>query len=280
MEGEDTESDNPRAFPNKNVWQRISVVFAGPFFNFILAFVCAFVVICFTGYDAPVIYQTIDGYPAAEAGLTAGDTIVSINGHHVHFASDVRAYSLFHLGEDATIVYKRDGVKYTTTVVPKYSEEDGTYLYGFQWSGVAKKDNIFANFGHAFYEVRYYIYVTLQSLRSLVTGGASMNDLSGPVGIVSTVGNDYEAAVAYGGLRSGFLMLMEWMILLSANLGVMNLLPLPALDGGRLVFLIVEAIRRKKVDPNKEGFVHMIGIVLLLLLMVIVMFNDIRKLFV
>ena len=114
----------------------------------------------------------------------------------------------------------------------------------------------------------------------LVTGGASVNDLSGPVGIVKNIGDSYESSVSTSGFWSGMLSMLSWGVLLSANLGVMNLLPLPALDGGRLVFLIVEAIRRKRIDPDKEGYVHLVGIVLLLILMVVVMFNDIRKLFI
>ena len=113
----------------------------------------------------------------------------------------------------------------------------------------------------------------------LVTGQLSVNELSGPVGIVKNMGDTYTQAVESEGYYTAFLNILNWVILLSANLGVMNLLPLPALDGGRLVVLIVEAIRRKKIDPNKEGFVHLIGIALLFLLMFVVMFNDIRKLF-
>lgn len=114
----------------------------------------------------------------------------------------------------------------------------------------------------------------------LCTGAASVNNLSGPVGIVKNMGDTYEQAVSMSGIWLGILNMLNWGVLISANLGVMNLLPLPALDGGRLVFLIVEAIRRKRVDPEKEGYVHLVGIVLLLLLMVVVMFNDIRKLIV
>ena len=141
------------------------------------------------------------------------------------------------------------------------------------------KGNALTNLKNSFYEVRYWIYTTLQSLRMLVTGQLSVNELSGPVGIVKNMGDTYTQAVESEGYYTAFLNILNWVILLSANLGVMNLLPLPALDGGRLVFLIVEAIRRKKIDPNKEGFVHLIGIALLFLLMFVVMFNDIRKLF-
>ena len=112
----------------------------------------------------------------------------------------------------------------------------------------------------------------------LVTGQVGINEMSGPVGIVKGVSDTYDAGAAVGWF-SVFVVMLNWTILLSANLCVMNLLPLPALDGGRLVFLIIEAIRGKGVDPEKEGMVHFIGICLLMALMVIIMFNDIRKLF-
>ena len=113
----------------------------------------------------------------------------------------------------------------------------------------------------------------------LVTRQVSVNQMSGPVGIVKSIGDTYSQSVSNDGYYYAIMNMLNWTILLSANLGVMNLLPLPALDGGRLVFLIVEAIRGKKIDPNKEGFVHAIGILLLFALTLIVMFNDISKLF-
>ena len=114
----------------------------------------------------------------------------------------------------------------------------------------------------------------------LVTRQISVNEMSGPVGIVKNIGDTYTQSVTDSGYYYAFLNMLNWAILLSANLGVMNLLPLPALDGGRLVFLIIEAIRGKRIDPNKEGIVHFIGIILLFGLMFVVMFNDIRKLFI
>ena len=125
--------------------------------------------------------------------------------------------------------------------------------------------------------VKYWIDYTVDSLRMLVTGRVGMKDLSGPVGIVSAVDDVYQEA-APAGLSVIILNLMNIGILITANLGVMNLLPLPALDGGRLVFLIIEAIRGKRVSPDKEGMVHFAGFALLMVLMVVVMFNDIMKL--
>ncbi len=279
MEGEDAESQDPHAFMNKSVWARISVVFAGPFFNFILAFLGAFLLMCFAGYDEPVISGVSEGYAAAEAGLQKGDEIIKINNKRIHFFREVSVYSAMHAGETVEITYERGGKRYQTTLVPTYDEEDQRYYYGVLASA-RTKGNVLDNAVHAVYEVKYWIVTTLQGLRMLFTGGASLNDLSGPVGIVKGMGDVYEESLANDGYFYVFLNMLNWLVLLSANLGIMNLLPLPALDGGRLVFLIIEAIRRKRVDPEKEGMVHLAGIVLLMLLMVVVMFNDIRKLFI
>jgi regulator of sigma E protease len=281
MEGEDEDSSDEHAFGKKSVWARMSVVFAGPFFNFILAFVFAFILMSCIGYDQPVLTDVTEGYPAKEAGMQAGDQIVKINHLSIHFAREISAYSTFHSGETIEVTYVRDGEKYTATLTPKYDEDAGRALYGFQYSTQnRKKSNVLVNIKNSFYEVRYWIYSTIQSLRMLVTRQVSANDLSGPVGIVKNIGDTYQDAVTQEGYYTAFLNMLNWGILLSANLGVMNLLPFPALDGGRLVFLIVEAIRRKRIDPNKEGIVHLIGIILLFALMFFVMFNDIRKLFV
>ena len=275
MEGEDEESTDDRAFNKKSVWARISVVAAGPIFNFIMAFVFAIVLIACHGVDKPVLKGVIDGYAAQEAGLQEGDTIVKMNGKSIHFSRDISAYTVFNPGEPVEIVYERDGESHTTTLTPKYSEEDGRYLYGVTFGG-SERVGIVDTVVYSFWEVGYNIDTTIQSLKMLVSSGVTVNDLSGPVGIVGTMGEVYDQAEdAY----YKFLNMLNWTIMLSANLGVMNLLPIPALDGGRLVFLAVEAVRGKPIDPNKEGLVHMIGIILLFGLMFVVMFNDIRKLF-
>lgn len=280
MEGEDESSEDERAFNNKPVLARMSVVFAGPFFNFIMAFVFSLILIGANGYDKPVLSAATNGYPAQEAGLKAGDEILKLNHFRVHFFNEINYYAVFHPGETVDVTYQRDGKTLHAQVKPTFNKKENRYLYGFQGSGEKYHGNVGEVITHSFYEVRRWIYVTIQSLRMLVTGGAGFNDLSGPVGIVSNVGSTYVQAVQQSGWVTGFLTVLTWAILLSANLGVMNLLPLPALDGGRLVFLIIEAIRRKPVPREKEGWVHAVGIVLLLGLMVVVMFNDIRKFFV
>ena len=150
-------------------------------------------------------------------------------------------------------------------------------MYGFQGSAQKTKGSVLSNLKYSVYEVEYWIRVTIDSLKSLVGGKVSVNDMSGPVGIVNMVGQVVEASRPDGVLYV-FLNLLNFGILLSVNLCVLNLLPLPALDGGRLVFLLLEVIRRgKRVDPEKEGMVHFVGLMLLMVLMLVVMFNDFRN---
>ncbi len=277
MEGEDEDSQDARSFQKKSVWARISVVAAGPVFNFIMAFVFAFILISCIGYDKPVIYDVMEGYPAQKAGMQAGDTIISMNGKKMHFYREVSLYSYFHPGKTIDIVYERDNERYETRLIPVLDEEEGRYLIGFYGSGLREKGNILDSLKYSVYELKYWISTTIDSLRMLISGRVSVNEVSGPVGIVKTIGDTYDESKSEGGYMV-FLNMLNIAILLSANLGVMNLLPLPALDGGRLVFLIIEAIRRKRIDPDKEGMVHFVGLVLLMLLMVFVMVNDIRQL--
>ena len=279
MEGEDDDSSDDRAFNKKSVWARMSVVFAGPFFNFIMAFVFAFIIIMCVGYDKPVISDVIEGYAAEEAGIQSGDVIVKINHTNIKFYREIGTYSMFHPGETVEITYERDGERKATELTPTYNEESGSYLYGFISTGERTDANVLTALSCSAHEVKYWIQTTVLTLKGLFSGMFSANDLSGPVGIVQSVGNTYQESVETSGVFYAILNMLNWGILLSANLGVMNLLPLPALDGGRLLFLIVEAIRRKRIDPNKEGLVHGIGIILLFLLMFLVLFNDIRKIF-
>ncbi len=276
--GEDEEAtDSPNNFNNKSVWARISVIAAGPVFNFILAWIFSVILIFMIGYDQPVIGSVEDGYPAAEAGLQEGDRVVRIGDKNIHIYREISAYLQFHPDEDVVLTYERDGEEHTVTLTPKMDEELGYERIGLASSGNTKA-NLLTAFQYGTYEVKYWIEVTLDSLRMLVTGQIGVDQLSGPVGIVDVVDETYQQSRSYG----AYVVVAQMLylaILLSANLGVMNLLPLPALDGGRLVFLFVEAVRKKRVPPEKEGYVHFAGIVLLMLLMVVVMYNDIQRVF-
>lgn len=278
MEGEDEDSDAEGSFQSKSVWARMAVVAAGPVFNFIMAFVLSLILIGFVGYDVPKLTDVVEGSPAAEAGMQVGDEIVKINGKKIHFSREISFYTYFHSGEEMDVVYKRDGEKHEVHLVPVLDEESGAYRVGIQYSALRERGNLLQTVKYSVYELHYWIDTTIQSLKFLITGVVGVNDLSGPVGIVKTIGDTYDESKAVSTF-SVVMSMLNIAILLSANLGVMNLLPIPALDGGRLVFLIIEAIRGKRIDPDKEGMVHFIGLVLLMILMVLVMFNDIRKLF-
>lgn len=284
MLGEDEENSDQSAFNNKSVWARISVVAAGPIFNFLLAFLLSMVIVGLTGYQPATVMEVMDGYPAKEAGLLPGDMITEINGRNIHSKDDITLYIQTHAGKTMKVEYKRaDGnggvERRSAVIVPQYSEEDGGYLMGVRFDGVAKPvSGLGQLLVHSAYEVKYWIQYVFDAFYMMFHGEVSLNDLSGPVGIVTTIDDTVDQVIPYG-RTVVILTLINFCILLSANLGVMNLLPIPALDGGRLVFLFIEAVRGKPIDKEKEGMVHMAGMMLLMALMVLVLFNDVRKLF-
>lgn len=277
MLGEDTaEEVIPGSFNSKSVWARMAVVAAGPVFNFIMAFVCAVIIIGMNGYISGEILQVEDGSPAMEAGLEAGDIITKADRTSVHTFSDFRMHIALNQGRKCTITYIRDGEKHQTTVTPEMTD-DGVYRIGIV-GGVQEKPKFGGLIISSFYEVKSNIDLVIKSLEMMIQGQVSRSDVAGPVGMFQVIGDSYESAAKYG-LRSVILTIADMILLLSANLGVMNLLPIPALDGGRLVFLIVEALRGKPVPRDKEGFVHMIGFVILMGIMALVMFNDFARIF-
>ena len=277
MLGEDEDEDGEGTFGSKSVWARISVIAAGPVFNFLLAFVLSLFIIGNIGYDVPILLGVSEGMPAQEAGLQAGDRITKMNGRSIRLYREVQNYSMFHEGEPVVFEYERDGQTYTTTVEPVMTQQG--YKYGISGSvNYRHKTNVMETVKYSAYEVYYWIDLTIQSLKMLLHGGVNLNDVSGPVGVVDVIGDTYEESKS-DGLLYIWLNLMNVAILLTANLGVMNLLPIPALDGGRLVFLLLEAIRRKRVNPETEAKIHFAGLMLLLVSMVVVMFNDVRKIF-
>ena len=277
MVGEDTESDAENAFNKKGVWTRISVVAAGPIFNFILAFVGAVIMVTCIGADKPIITEMMDGYPAYEAGVRAGDEIISMNGRNIGVYRDVSMYIQLHQGESVDLVYKRDGERFETTIVPKMSE-DGYYLMGISGGSYTKCDNPIEVVKYAGAEVNYWIHMVFDSLKMMVSGQVGREDVGGPVRIVSMMGDVYEESAAISGFAV-FINMLNMVIFLSANLGVMNLLPIPALDGGRLFIMLIEAVTRKRVPEKVEGYIHMTGFVLLMGLMVLILFNDISLMF-
>ncbi|MCD8022679.1 MAG: RIP metalloprotease RseP [Lachnospiraceae bacterium] len=278
MLGEDGEegSDEEGSFQSKSVAARFSVVAAGPVFNFILAFVLSIFIIGGIGYDPALVLGVTDGYPAAEAGLQEGDLITKMNGKRIRLYRQFSNYIYFHTGETIEFEYERDGETYTVSITPIMTENG--YKFGISGStNYRYKTNAVQTLYYSAYEVYYWIDTTLQSLNLLIHGGVSISDLSGPVGVVDTISETYQESLSDGAYYV-WLNMLNIAILLTANLGVMNLLPVPALDGGRLVFLIIEAIRRKRISPDVEARVNFVGFALLMVLMVVVMVSDVSKL--
>lgn len=362
MKGEDFEEGvEPGTFNSASVWGRISVVAAGPIFNFLLAFVLAVIIVAFIGYVPARVTAVQEGSPVQEAGLREGDMITEYNGYHIDIGNDLYSYlGLTEQGDGPiTLSYEREGVEHTVTYQPQV---DKSYLLGvlfdgnsdtmevsslihnmpMEEAGVREGDLITAingqrvegraayqkylesnplgkepvkvtilrdgeektisitprlytevNRGFAYnlasekttawnvlkygaIEVKYWIRTTVMSLKMLITGQFGVKDLSGPVGVVDVIGKAYTESKSEGALMV-WMNMLNMAILLSANLGVMNLLPLPALDGGRLVFLLIEAVCRRPVNRKVEGMIHFAGLMLLMLLMVYVMYNDILR---
>lgn len=266
------------SFLDAKVGARIATVLAGPIFNFILAFFLSLIIVGGIGSDLPVISQLSEGGAAEAAGLKQGDTIISLNGKKIHLYREISFFSMLNKGEDIQVVYERDGKEYSTTITPKYNQEEGRYYMGILGGYEYTKMDLGGTLLYSGYEVKYQIDNTIKSLQMLVQGRVKKEDVSGPVGMAQAVDTIYNASKPSGAYYI-FLNMLSFAILLSANLGVLNLLPLPALDGGRFVFLLIEAVRRKPVPPEKEGIVHFAGFVLLMVLMVFVLFNDLSRIF-
>lgn len=280
MMGEDDADDmSEGSFNSKSVWARMSVIVAGPVFNLILAWILCFIMILWIGYRAPVIDQVDEGYAAAEAGIQPGDVITKVNGTRVYLWDEISLYNQLNLnGDDMEITYERDGKETTVLLEPRMLEGDAYPRMGIANSPYRIHPGILGSAQYGFYTARYWVNYTFESLKMLVTGQVGVKQLSGPVGIVDMVDQTYQQAAAVN-IQSVILSMMNIGILLTANLGIMNLLPIPALDGGRLVFLIVEAIRGKRIPPEKEGFVHFLGFAALMVLMIVVLYNDVMRLF-
>ncbi len=281
---EDVKIDEEKSFQNKSIWARISVIAAGPIFNFLLAFVLAVIVLTYAGSDICRLIDVPEGGPAQEAGLQAGDEIVEINGTSVHLYRELLVYLSMNPGKEMDIVYERDGQKMQTHIVPQ-KDETGSYKIGVL-GGQRYPLGVADIFRYSFYEVKYNIVTTVKSLGMIFTGNITINDFSGPVGIATMVDDIVDEVQTETQddpfserAMTMFLTLANFVILISANLGVMNLLPIPALDGGRLLFLFIEAVRGKPVSREKEGIVQASGFIFLMAFMVIILFNDIRKIF-
>ena len=274
MEGEDEESDNAHAFGNASLPRRMLIVAAGALMNFLVGFLIVFAVIQPNGPNGGYIVSTLDSVDpastaAAEGGLQAGDEILEVDGYNILLRSDFEM--ALSRGADTTyeIVVRRDGEKVTLPAVvleATIEGEDGRKMIGLTFA--EQPDSIGMHIKMAVRTSLNYARLVWVSLGMLVSGQVGVDQLSGPVGVASVMATTASYSI------SAFLQLVAF---ISINLGVMNLLPLPALDGGRLVFLIIEGIRRKPVPAKYEGYIHAAGLLLLLALMVYVTGQDILR---
>lgn len=260
-----------RQFASKSLGKRAMTIFAGPMMNFVLAIVIFTILAIIQGVPVndPVLGRLTNDGAAKQAGLHAGDTVISIDGSEISSWEDIVEVIQKHPGEELMFTVERNDKTMDIAVTPK-AEKDGDVEIGRIGvnNPVQKSPLKVATYG---VEQTYQWTIEIfRMLGKLVTGQFSIDMLSGPVGIYKST-----EVVA----KSGIMFLMKWAALLSINLGIMNLLPIPALDGGRLLFFGVEALRGKPIDRQKEGMVHFIGFMLLMLLMIIVTWNDIQRFF-
>lgn len=277
MEGEDSESDNDHAFGKASLPRRMLIVAAGALMNFLVGFLIVLAVIQPNGPNGGYIVSTIDSVDpastaAAAGGLQAGDEILEVDGYNILLRSDFEM--ALSRGMDTTyeVVVRRDGEKVTLPAVvleATIEGEDGRKMIGLTFA--EQPDSIGMHVNMAVRTSLNYARLVWVSLGMLVSGQVGVDQLSGPVGVASVMATTASYSI------SAFLQLVAF---ISINLGVMNLLPLPALDGGRLVFLIIEGIRRKPVPAKYEGYIHAAGLMLLLALMVYVTGQDIVRLIV
>ena len=243
MLGEDEENPDERAFQNRSIPARMSVIAAGPIFNFILAFLLSLVLVGMSGYDITYIKEVTEGSPAYEAGMRSGDKLLKINGEKVSMYQEYILYKLMKPDDKMNQVeFSRTDPQtgnqeiQTVSVTPQYSEESKKYLIGIL---IAPENKKAANAGdlvkHGYMEMEYDVKLTVKSLGMLFTGKASVNDLSGPVGIVVMIDDSVKAGLTVS-VVAALMNVISMCILLSANLGVMNLLPYQLLMVGDCCF--------------------------------------------
>ena len=262
MEGEDESSDDPRSFNNVPVLSRIGVVVAGAIMNFLLAIVVFGIVSYGIGMPTNEIQKAVDGSPAQIAGIVEGDVIKSINGDNTNnWNKIVKSINKANPISEMSIYILRDGKSEEVLVKPIV--EDGKSIIGIH---PKTEQSIISAIRGGFEKTGEFLGLMFDFVSMIFKGKVSTDDLSGPIGVINVIG---EAA------KMGIYDVLYLLGFISVNLGFFNLLPIPALDGSRVIFLLVELVRGKPIDPNKEGFIHLVGFVLLISLMLIVTYKDI-----
>jgi regulator of sigma E protease len=286
MEGEDEETPDPRSFTAQRRWKRVIILVAGAFMNFVVGAIVVFILVSQMngGFIGTKVTALADGFPselAGEQGLMVGDKLVSINGEHLYYIDDFSTFMALAGGRPVDLVVERNGSTVTLTDFPlqkrEYTDNGETRLrYGVTFN--ALESTVGEKLHYSAYTTMNFVRLIRVSLTMLVSGSIGLNELSGPVGIVGMM-NQVSAGQAFGAALSNIAYIGA---LVAVNLAVMNLLPIPALDGGRIFFLIItffiEKIGRRRVNPKYEGYIHTAGFFLLIALMCVVLVNDVVKL--
>ncbi|MBM6828429.1 site-2 protease family protein [Anaerotignum lactatifermentans] len=284
-EMEDGEIDD-RSFFAKSVPVRLAVMAAGPFMNFVLAIIMIFGISATSYIIEPEVTAIQEGYPAAQIGLQEGDVVYSINGKRIHIYDEMQNFMYQNGGTPIELGILRDGSVYLYEITPQYSEETGSYLVGFTPKVVTglfadsvegyEEASVLDTIEYSYFAMLNYIKVTAQGLARVFTFTASQDEYGGPISIIQVVGDSYEVGISYS-VKAAIQNVVYVAAVLSANLGVLNLFPIPALDGGRILLLLIEGIRRKPLPVEMENRIQYAGFLFLMGFMVFVMYTDITK---
>jgi regulator of sigma E protease len=284
MEGEDEEVPDPRSFTAQKRWKRFIILVAGSLMNFIFGALVVFILVSqMTAFVGTTITKLEEGFPLqGENGLMVGDTILEINGEKTYYMKDFGLFMGIYGGKPVDIVVLRDGSTVLLDDLPlkmREYETDGQkqVRYGISFNLI--EGTAGEKLKHSAYMTMNYARLVRVSLTQLFTGGFGLRDLSGPVGIVSVINEVGQSEEISTGEKLASV--ANFGALIAINLAVMNLLPIPALDGGRIFFMVItyfiEKISRRRIDPKYEGYIHTATYMLLLGLMVVVMVNDVVK---
>ena len=265
MEGEDESSDDPRSFNNVSALSRIAVVAAGAIMNFVLAIIVLSIVSFNIGMQTTTVEKVLENSPAEKVGILAGDTIIGINNKETkNWDTMVREINKSKVNEEMIVSIMRNNEKIDYRLVPDVMD-DNSLIIGFR---PIMEKSFLSSIKGGFQKTGFMLQMMFEFLKMLFRGQVGANELSGPVGVIYVIGEQ---------AKHGIIDLLYLMGFISVNLGFFNLLPIPALDGSRIVFLLIEVLRGKAIDPEKEGFVHFIGFVFLIGLMIIVTYKDIVR---
>ena len=275
MEGENEDTQTEGSFSAKKTYIRLAVLVAGAFMNILLGFVLTFsMLVPQESYISPQVEQVVSGGAAEHAGLLPGDCILRANGRRVHVIDDLSWEISNNTQENYALrlVVQNSGNQREVTLLP--SETEAGMSYGILLK--TEENTVLRSIKNAGYKTAFYSRVIIDSLVNMVRGKVPLSQVSGPVGIIQEIGSAVEDVRTSG--WEGFENLVFLTILLTVNLGVFNLLPLPALDGGRILFVLIEMVRRKPLPQDKEALVHVIGFAILIALSVFIAFKDVIQL--